>query len=508
MSGTTPPPDGAAVPPAPAAGTETAALSRRLAQLDEALAVAGDRVDARTASRARVIGDQVRARLALGVDHTVVALLGGTGSGKSSLFNAICGLDFAEVGVRRPTTAEAAACVWGAGGDALLDWLEVEADRRIERESALDGETEAPLRGLVLLDLPDHDSIEPAHRAAVDRLLPMADLLVWVVDPQKYADDALHSGYLRRLVGHEGAMVVVLNQVDTVPADQRESLVRDLRRLLVEDGLTDVTVRTASARTGEGVAEMRDTLADVVSRQSLAARRGSAEVADAARLVSAEVAPGEPSEEDLDVTPVAVTLAQAAGLPAIADAVAAVVRGSEDPVPAFVAVQPGTVSLARAQWADAVTARLPRRWADAVRTSVAGTDEIRAAADDALSRVAVVARRSARAAVLSVLTFVLAVSAVASAAVGVGLALGSGGVDDALRPAWPAAAALALLAVLCGVLAVRARRSAALRRAEAVRRDGRTALEAVARRCLADPTRAVLADHRRVRELLAGARGS
>jgi GTP-binding protein EngB required for normal cell division len=496
----------AAVAPEQDARSDTAALTRRLARLDEALVVAGDRVDPATAARVRSIGDQVRSRLALGVDHTVVALLGGTGSGKSSLFNEICGLDFAEVGVKRPTTAEATACVWGTGGDALLDWLEVDPDRRIERESALDGETEAPLRGLVLLDLPDHDSIEPAHRAAVDRLLPMADLLVWVVDPQKYADDALHSGYLRRLVGHEGAMLVVLNQVDTVPPEQRDALVTDVARLLVEDGLTGVPVRTTSARTGEGIAEMRDALAEVVGRQSLAARRASAEIVDSARLLEGEVADAEPPADALDVSPVAVTLAQAAGLPAIADAVAAVVRGSEDPLPSFVSVQPGTVALARGQWADAVTARLPRRWAESVRSGLAETEQIRSAADEALSHVAVVARRSGLAATLSVLAFVLGVAAVVVAAVGGGVALGSGGPSEALRLLWPVAAGLVVLTVLCAVLAVRARRSAAVRRAERVRQDGRRALEGVAEQCLAAPTRAVLADHRRVRELAAGAR--
>ena len=112
--------------------------------------------------------------------------------------------------------------------DPLLDWLGVVPDRRIERESLLDGESEASLRGLVLLDLPDHDSIAPEHREVVDRLLPQADLLVWVVDPQKYADDALHTGYLRRLVGHEASMVVVLNQVDTVPEEVRAELVADV----------------------------------------------------------------------------------------------------------------------------------------------------------------------------------------------------------------------------------------------------------------------------------------
>jgi GTP-binding protein EngB required for normal cell division len=500
-------PDLAPVPaPAAAPGSDTERLTRRLAALEEALTLAGDRVDPAVTARARAIGDQVRDRLALGVDHTVVALLGGTGSGKSSVFNAVCGLEFAEVGVKRPTTSQAAACVWGTDGEALLDWLDVDADRRIERESALDGDTEAPLRGLVLLDLPDHDSIEPAHQAAVDRLLPMADLLVWVVDPQKYADDALHSGYLRKLVGHEGAMLVLLNQVDTVPVDQRAALVADLEALLVADGLAGVQVRTVSARQGDGIAELRDDLSAVVHGRSLAARRGSAEIGDAARLVGAQLAPDETGSDALDAAQVAHTLAEAAGLPAIAAAVAAVVRGGEDPVPSFVAVQPDTVELARAQWGDAATARLPRRWAQAVRSALASSEEIRSAADRALAQVTLVARRSALAAALFALSFVTGTAGIALASVGAGQTLGSAGAGSALRFAWPVAAVLAVVSVVLVVLAVRARRAAALRRADRVLRDGRVALEGVVISRLSEPTDAVLAEHRRVRELVARAR--
>ena len=39
------------------------------------------------------------------------------------------------------------------------------------------------------------------HRLEVDRLVELVDLLVWVLDPQKYADAALHDRYLRRSPG-------------------------------------------------------------------------------------------------------------------------------------------------------------------------------------------------------------------------------------------------------------------------------------------------------------------
>jgi hypothetical protein len=65
-------------------------------------------------------------RLRLSAGHTVVVLAGGTGSGKSSLFNRLASADFSPVGVVRPMTREAYACVWGMeGAGPLLDWLGV-----------------------------------------------------------------------------------------------------------------------------------------------------------------------------------------------------------------------------------------------------------------------------------------------------------------------------------------------------------------------------------------------
>lgn len=489
-------------------GEQTRALTHRVTSLDEAREIGGDRLDPVVAERVEVVVDRVRERLALGVDHTIVALLGGTGSGKSSLFNAVCGLDFADVGVKRPTTSKVTACVWGSGGEALLDWLGVASDRRIERESLLDGDTEAPLRGLVLLDLPDHDSIEPAHREVVDRLLPMADLLVWVVDPQKYADDALHSGYLRHLVGHEGAMAVVLNQVDTVPEEMRDELLADVSRLLVEDGLQGVPVRAASARTGEGVPELRDRLAAVVSRRSVAAERAGAEVGDAATLLAGQVAEREPGPAQLDVSGVVDVLAEAAGLPAIADAVGAVVRGGASQVPTFGAVQADTVELARSAWWEHVARAVPGRWQIALRDAVASTDRLREDADAALASVTVVARRSRIATWALGLSVVLGVVAVLAGSIAAGVNLMGLGGGDANGWALPTAVVTGGLAVLLAAGTVTSRRVLASRRSERVLHEGRAALERVATAGLAEPAAAVLAEHRRVRELAHEAAGA
>ncbi|HEY2441795.1 MAG TPA: GTPase, partial [Streptosporangiaceae bacterium] len=124
-------------------------------------------------------------RLRLSGAHTVVTLAGGTGSGKSSLFNVLAGADFSPVGVTRPQTSEPHACVWGmAGAGPLLDWLGIQRRHRYARASALD-QGEESLTGLLLLDLPDHDSVTAGASHEVDRMVELADLMIWVLDPQK-----------------------------------------------------------------------------------------------------------------------------------------------------------------------------------------------------------------------------------------------------------------------------------------------------------------------------------
>ncbi|MEV4299577.1 YfjP family GTPase [Microbispora rosea] len=264
-------------------------LDDRLEALAEAADLAEGRLGQEAVDHARAVVARAGVRRGLSVDHTAVALAGATGSGKSSLFNALSGTELATVGVTRPTTAKAQAALWGAGGSGpLLDWLDVPLRHTVEGDAS----------GLILLDLPDHDSIELSHRREVDRLVAAVDLLVWVLDPQKYADAAVHERYLRPLARHRDVTVVVLNQVDRLPERSVKRCLDDLRGLLAADGLEGVPVLGVSARTGEGVPELRALLDRQVSRRRAWSSRLAADVASAAAALWAGTRPPDALSPD------------------------------------------------------------------------------------------------------------------------------------------------------------------------------------------------------------------
>ncbi|MGW2176502.1 GTPase [Streptomyces sp. NPDC001732] len=275
-------------------------LRPRLDALRELVGLSRARLDGATLAEAGRVLDEAAARQRLSSRHTVVAIAGATGSGKSTLFNTLAGAQISDTGLRRPTTSAPIACSWTDGAAGLLDRLAIPG--RLRRRPQQGGtESDEALQGLVLVDLPDHDSAATGHRDQVDRVLALVDAVIWVADPEKYADAALHERYLRPLAGHAEVTFVVLNQIDRLPGDTADQVLDDLRRLLDEDGMAlgehgepGATVMSLSALTGEGVDELREVLGRFVQERTAAARRLSADVdVAAARLRPVYVAEGQ-----------------------------------------------------------------------------------------------------------------------------------------------------------------------------------------------------------------------
>lgn len=324
------------------AAPDTQTVAGQARAVRAAIEAGGDQLDRGEVVRAALTIEKVEQRSALAGDHTVVALAGATGSGKSSIFNAVAGAGVAEIGARRPTTSTPTAAVWGeSSAGALLDWLGVSRRHAVASVAsvAVDGGDgtgspgvdgshapgapgeEGDLDGLVLLDLPDFDSRDLSHRHEAERILELCDVFVWVTDPQKYADALLHDDFVRNLAGHALVMLVVLNQADRLDDAGLAACRADLARLFAADGVHDVSVLATSVLTGQGIDELRQRLANAVVGHEASRHRLAADLRDSAARLRRGVGDAEPTiDTDADDRLVD-ALCRASGVPVVLDAV-------------------------------------------------------------------------------------------------------------------------------------------------------------------------------------------
>ena len=272
-----------------------------LAELGRALR-AGEALGIDVSGARHVLVD-AETRLGFPGDRAVIALVGGTGVGKSTLLNALAGREVSAASVRRPTTS--APIAWlpaGVGDDGLgpvLDWLEVPEAARVRDGRPFEGDGDAP----AILDLPDLDSIAPEHRARVDELLPRVDAVVWVTDPEKYHDAVLHDDVLAHWLPRLGRQLVVVNKADRL--DRRDAervraeLARDVRQLATRaqppaDGSGPDVVLASAGRADIG--PVRDWLASTAAEKAVARTRILASIRAAADALAAAAGlePGRP----------------------------------------------------------------------------------------------------------------------------------------------------------------------------------------------------------------------
>lgn len=303
----------------------TSPFARSVASLKDAISYGEGRVPETVLLDAAETLERLSQRRELSTEHTVIGFFGATGSGKSTLFNAIAGQNIALSAPTRPTTSTVQAAIWEAeGSEELLDWLgidkrvypqtqalaaEGEASdgngagkhnkaggaaapnavtepapglfNRIRRAVGGRGEMRTRTGGLILLDMPDFDSVTTTNRDLAARMMRYVDVLVWVVDPQKYADAVIHRDFMVPLAASGAQALCVLNQADKLAPAEVPAVLASLTRLLQAEG-TEAHLLSApiavSARTGEGVDVLRDLLAQVAAAKSLSLQRTDAQL--------------------------------------------------------------------------------------------------------------------------------------------------------------------------------------------------------------------------------------
>ena len=215
----------------------------------------------------------------------LVVILGSTGSGKSSLLNALAGSAVSPSGVLRPTTRRPIAVIHPDDRGGRIATVAEHSGLELRPDAAA-------RRGLVIVDSPDFDSVETENRERALGLLEVADLVVFVTTAPRYADQVPWE-VLGRVRQRGVPLLTVLNRLpaeagdaDAVVADYRELLERggvtgqgaagSLEVVAVPEGALD-TDRDALA--ADAVASVRDALDRLVlsgeERRALA-RRGLA----------------------------------------------------------------------------------------------------------------------------------------------------------------------------------------------------------------------------------------
>ncbi|MGO9294205.1 MAG: GTPase [Streptosporangiaceae bacterium] len=226
---------------------ESALLALRHPIVSAPLTLAAPGADEARAQRRTLlsqIDDYLLPRLRQSGAPILVALVGSTGAGKSTLMNSVVGRPVSATGIRRPTTnSPVLACHPGEmhwfAENVFLPTL----PRVRQQGLAMPGRdgllvlaaAEGMPPGVALLDTPDIDSVVQAHREFAHQFLDASDLWLFMTSARRYADAAVWE-LLQQARDRSAALSVVLSRVPPAAASQ---LVAHFEAMLAANGLSE-----------------------------------------------------------------------------------------------------------------------------------------------------------------------------------------------------------------------------------------------------------------------------
>src|ERR1700730_764461 len=226
---------------------EAALLALRRRIVDVNLVYETEGAEAIRAERRKLlsqIDDYLLPRIRQSEAPILVALVGSTGAGKSTLVNSIVGAQVSATGIRRPTTNSPVLACHPDEADWFAENVFLPTVPRVRQEglarSGRDGllvlaSSEGMPKGVALLDTPDIDSVVQAHRDFAHQLLDAADLWLFVTTASRYADKSVWE-LLQHARDRGAALGIVLSRV---PPSGAGELTNHFGAMLRANGLGD-----------------------------------------------------------------------------------------------------------------------------------------------------------------------------------------------------------------------------------------------------------------------------